>query len=394
MKKIVLFRGDIETQGYFSEQLATAFTAMGHAVYLFDYEKEGNSALGLPYFIEKGNTVAISFNFHGITNEQLLKDQNGLYIWEAMNIPFYNIVVDHPYYYHTFLQDIPSTYCHISIDAHQDAYMKRFYPEIKRGPILYLGGTSLYPAGDYPRIADRPLDIVFTGNYNNPLDMEQYIQKNGPEYADFYHGMIDELLAHPDLVIEDVIEKHIRREIPEVTDTELKDTMKNLIFIDLYVRYHARGLAVRTLADAGIPVHVYGGNWDLLQEQCKHPENIIWEGELDSLECLQVIAKGKISLNVLPWFKAGPHDRIFNSMLNGAVSLTDSNPVIDSLVTDGKDACIYSLSNIDKLPLIADHLLSHPRLMQEIADAGFQTAQEHTWEARAKVLHKVIEGEE
>lgn len=79
-------------------------------------------------------------------------------------------------------------------------------------------------------------DFCFTGNYTPPNHFDKYIDRNGKEYGDFYRGMIAELLQHPNLTLEDVAERHIRREIPEVTEAELKQTIPNLIFIDLYVR--------------------------------------------------------------------------------------------------------------------------------------------------------------
>lgn len=69
-------------------------------------------------------------------------------------------------------------------------------------------------------------------------------------------------------------ERHIRREIPEVTEAELKQTIPNLIFIDLYVRNVMRGKIIQTLVDSGFKVEVYGGGWDELA--CNRKENLLW----------------------------------------------------------------------------------------------------------------------
>ena len=107
MKRIVLFKGGIETQGYFSEQLEKAFIEMGHKVLMFDFEREAESSGELLRFIERGNTVMITFNFHAISQDTILMDENHEYIWEAFDIPCYNIVVDHPFYYHGFIGQGP-----------------------------------------------------------------------------------------------------------------------------------------------------------------------------------------------------------------------------------------------------------------------------------------------
>ena len=39
MKKIMFFEGDIETQGYFSRQIAEAMQELGHEVFLYDLSR-------------------------------------------------------------------------------------------------------------------------------------------------------------------------------------------------------------------------------------------------------------------------------------------------------------------------------------------------------------------
>ena len=36
MKKLLFFTGDIETQGYFSQQIAEAMQALGHETFIYD----------------------------------------------------------------------------------------------------------------------------------------------------------------------------------------------------------------------------------------------------------------------------------------------------------------------------------------------------------------------
>ncbi|MDE6662357.1 MAG: glycosyltransferase [Lachnospiraceae bacterium] len=388
MKKIMLFEGDIETQGYFSIQLAEAFQKMGHQTFIFDLSKPWNSSQRFFRFYEKGNTVLVNFNFHGMSGEEIFLDENDRMMWDALNIPVYNIVVDHPMYYHHFLEKVPKVYHHISIDRNHEKYMERFFPDIKRGTFLPLAGTKLYPDKAYTPAEYRRYDVTMVGNYTPPSHFEKYITRIDDEYTEFYYGMIDDLLAHPMKTVEEVAEEHIRREIPEVTHEELKMLMSKLIFIDLYVRFTTRGEAVRALADAGIKVNVFGGGWDKLE--CKKPENLIVGYTLDSVGCLKKLCQSKISLNVMPWFKDGAHDRIFNSMLNGALCLTDSSIYLDEILKDKENCRIYSTADIDALPDMVYGLLSDPSGLQQIIDKGYQLAESaHTWEHRAALLSEM-----
>jgi len=392
MKKIILFKGGIETQGYFSEQLAKAFVQMGHPVLLFDFEKEAHSAGELLRFIERKNTVMVTFNFHGISEDTCLLDEHHVYIWESFDIPCYNIVVDHPFYYHHFIEQVPHNYYHISIDRNHIAYMKRHFPRIKSDFFLPLAGTPVCSWEEVVPWEKKSCNFCFTGNYTPPEHFDKYIERNGEEYGEFFRGIIQELIDYPDRLLEDVAEKHIRQEISGVTEEEIKKTIPNLIFIDLYVRNYMRGRIIRTIAEAGFAVDVYGGGWDELV--CGRKENIRWGGPLNSKECLEKIAASRISINVMPWFKDGAHDRIFNTMLNGAVCLTDSSVYLREILRDEENVLLYDLSAMDKVPEKLERLLSHPTQLKEIREAGYHlAASKHTWAARAQVLEKWINEE-
>ncbi len=386
----MFFEGDIETQGFFSRQIAEAMQKIGHEVFIYDLSRPWSSTEKFFRFFEKGNTVLINFNFHGMSGEDFFLDENNKTMWDALAIPSYNIVVDHPMYYHHFLEKVPANYHHISIDRNHEKYMQRFFPEIMRGPFLPLAGTELNPNKSNVPIAYRKYDVMMVGNYCVPQTFEKFITRIDDEYTAFYYGMIDDLMANPWKTVEEVAEAHLTEELGEVPEEELKKTMAALTFIDLYVRYTLRGRCVQELVDAGIKVHVFGDGWDSLP--CKHEENLILMNNLDSVGCLKKLCQAKISLNVMPWFKDGAHDRIFNSMLNGAVCLTDSSVYLDGILHDGVDCSIYSLEQMERLPEIAEQLLAKPERMQQIADGGYRLAKAgHTWAHRAQRLHTLIE---
>ena len=114
---------------------------------------------------------------------------------------------------------------------------------------------------------------------------------------------------------------------------------------------------------------------------------------LYSEECLYHIQNSKISLNVLPWFRGGPHDRIFNTMLNGAVCLTDSNGYLDMFLEDEVNCIKYSLEKPQEMAQRVMELLSDTERLQKIADAGCELAQSHTWAARMQEFSRWLEQE-
>ena len=104
------------------------------------------------------------------------------------------------------------------------------------------------------------------------------------------------------------------------------------------------------------------------------------------------MADARIVLNVMPWFKSGVHDRVYSAMLNQSVCLTDGSEYVDRTLTDGKEALIYSLEQLEELPQKVKKYLQNPEEMKRIAQRGYEYAQDtQTWQCRAVQLMELME---
>ena len=422
MKRIVMFAGGVETLEYFSRQMAKQFEKMGYLVFFYDLKDEEHSAKRLRKFIKTGETVMVTFNFEGLEKEVGVYKEGIGYIWDAYKVPCYNIAADHPYFYHDRLADLPADYHHISIDRLQEQYFREFYPEFHHEGFLPLAGTMLeeedceeaggeqeasqdvsmlvqgeceageqQEASQASSVAEKRYDVIMTGNYTELSFFEPYINWINDEYAAFYRGIINELIEKPWQTVEQVALAHCEREMGKEPNSELRIAMSKMIFIDMYVRNYWRGKVVRTLVDAGIKVDVVGKGWEKL-EDVKHPENLILHPQTDSLTCLEMIRQSKISVNVMPWFKDGAHDRVFNSILNDAVCVSDTSKYLCEELAEGEGVCYYNLENVDELPIKMKDLLQDENRMQDIVSRGrAKVLDMHTWEKRAEQMVEWIE---
>ena len=228
--------------------------------------------------------------------------------------------------------------------------------------------------------------MILTGNYTKLSFFEPYINWINEEYAAFYRGIIDDLLEHPACTVEEVALVHCEREMGKEPNDQLRIALHKMIFIDLYVRNYWRGKAVRTLVNAGIPVHVVGKGWEELGD-VRHPECLKLHPQTDSVTCLEMLADAKVSLNVMPWFKDGAHDRVFNSILNGAVCVTDPSCYLEEELHEGEGVCYVALQDMDALPEKVKDLLQNDSGRNEIVRRGRAIVeQKHTWAQRAKTL--------
>lgn len=397
IKRIVMMEGGVETLSYFSHQMAGEFQKLGYAVFFYDLKQEESSAGKLRKFIRPRETVLVTFNFQGLEKEAGVYREGIGYLWDTYHIPCYNIAADHPYFYDDRLKDLPEKYRHISIDRRQKAYFEEFYPEYVSRGFLPLAGTGLRQGEDEAKTgkagaqgdaeqAAPCYDVILTGNYTKLSFFEPYINWINEEYAAFYRGIIDDLLEHPACTVEEVALAHCEREMGKEPNDQLRIALHKMIFIDLYVRNYWRGKAVRTLVNAGIPVHVVGKGWEEL-EDVRHPECLKLHSQTASVTCLEMLADAKVSLNVMPWFKDGAHDRVFNSILNGAVCVTDPSRYLEEELHEGEGVCYVALQDMDALPEKVKDLLQNDSGRNEIVRRGRAIVeQKHTWAERAKTL--------
>lgn len=408
--KVILIKGAVETLGYFSEQIAPELMQLGYDVYFIDYDDLYESISGLHKFAEKGHTALLSFNFIGLGGEDVFLDESERLIWEKYEMKYLNILVDHPLYYHSKLLISPQQMTVFCIDREHVAYVRRFYPEINV-KFLPLAGNVRLPGDE--KMADdsyaalrnyeqklipyekRGYDVVFTANYVPIEQLEQKFVTLDEEYAAFYRKIVDDLIAKPMQSIDVVMERHIKDELGDVSDSDIRSAMSGMVFVDLLARTYFRGEIVRTLADADVKVHVFGADWDKLV--CKKPQNIIKnkgqlsEGLLSSALCVDAVQNAKISLNVMPWFKDGAHDRIFTAMLQKTVALTDDSKYLREKFTDGEDIVFFSLEAREYLPDIIHKLLRNEEKAMGIAENGYNRAKEaHTWRQRTGELVKEL----
>lgn len=405
--KVILVKHAVETLGYFSEQIAMELVKLGYDIYFIDYDKLYESICGLSKFAQKGHTAFLTFNYIGLGKEEIFRDESGRLIWEAYEMQYFNILADHPLYYHAgLLQDIQrlTVFC---VDKEHAAYIRRFYPWVDVS-FLPLAGNIWLPQTKQSAVdagkrfcnyeqklipyEKRSYDVVFAANYVPIAQLEQQFFKLDAEYAAFYREIAEDLLAKPAQALDVVLERHIREELGDVSDSELRGALAGMVLVDLYVRTSMRGDIVRKLTDADIRVHVFGADWEKLA--CRKPENLVKTyGQVSSAVCVDAMQNAKLSLNVLPWFKDGAHDRIFTAMLQKAVALTDDSRYLREEFTDGRELVFFSLKKRENLPDIVHRLLCDEKNAARIAANGYQWAvSAHTWSKRADLLAEKLRG--
>lgn len=397
IKKFILLKGKVETLSYFSECIKQELEKRGFLCFLFDFDREMESFSKILWFADD-TTALLTFNFIGISGESIFQLTDGTF-WKEKDVLCINILVDHPFYYHRQLSELSKqtqlninsgkfeNYVQFCVDRDHVAYCKRFFEEIPYCFFINLAGSCMDACIPFKA---RKTDVMFAGNYTPLETFLPYINRTGKENADFYFEILDYLKAYPDTEITAAVEKFLRRDFPEVTEEEIKACMGNSMFLDLYIRFFFRGEVIKKLVENGIKVDVFGSGWDFLPVNC--PENLIIHGPRKTGECLEAMGQSRISLNIMPWFKNGAHDRIFSSMLSGCVCITDKSHYLSAQFKNEEELVFFDLADLERLPETVKKYLENPALGEAVAKAGREFAGRNaTWKQRTEEILEKLE---
>lgn len=414
MKRVILIKGAIETLEYFSLQLAEYFLAAGREVFLWDMLRPSASIDAFEALEDPSESVLVTFNFIGLGQEgQFARGLSN--IWDENEISKICIMVDSPVYYYRQLSSGMKNLKLVCIDRYHGEFVEKMYPEYGKVDFMPLGGNrpvssifakpgilgreSLAYFGRkniecFDEWKKRDIDVLFIGNYVPIESLEPALSGVGSEYREFLMDIADQLIANPAMPLERVLMERLSEEFPDCSKDEYLQACYKMVFIDLYVRSVYRAGIVTGLADRGIKVFCTGKDWDAAV--CAHPENIISTGNsVTSIECLEALSRAKISINMMPWFKAGAHDRVFSSMLAGCCVVSDSSEYLDEVITPGTDYVKYELTTPELSAKEAadrvEELLAEKSRAHDIARHSLDIAvRAHTWEERAKIIDKIL----
>lgn len=387
MRTIIYFQDVYDTLDLFTKQLIEAFESMGYGTFVYHASRQEESKEALLELLNNAcqDFAVVTFNNLGYNLE--ISNNN---LWEHYDIPYINILMDHPFHYEKPLRSAPSTSIVLCTDRNHVKYIRRFYKNIRQTDFLPHAGVELHCK--HKPMEERGIDVLYAGAL--PIytvgkmipDLSSIPEVDGQEMT---QTVLGELVHHPEKTTEQAIEEFVKSKRNDISDERLQEIIVQMRFIDSYATSFFREQSVRMLVENGIHVTAYGTGWD----QCEWSENpyLTYGGKVLAPEILPLMNNSKIVLNTMTWFKAGSHDRVFNGMLAGAAVVTDDSTYMRKEFTDGKELVMYSLTDLAALPERVFDLFGHITHMQEIADCGYQAAlADHTWKSRAEQIAEMF----
>lgn len=379
--RIVLFYTRIESFNFFTDQLNQELQLRGHETFIWDFmnppDDNPHSYTNFMTFASQKIDLVICFDGMAVRHEDMIG------LWDAWNAVVVDIFMDPPLRFHPNLEKHPRNYFLFCCDYdHVDYVTKYFKDEISHVAFMPHVGTVPYPAPPVVPYSERKYDILFSATYYSPesklAEMEEMLSEN-TDMQQFYRLMYHNLIEDSTLTTEQAVFLTLQQVGWSVPDDTLKTIFRCSEPVDWAIRMYQRGQVVSALAESGLELYLLGRGWEN-HGSAKYPNVHRISDRVPYAQTLTAMADAKINLNVFPWFKSGTHDRIFNTLLQHSLPLTDSSRWVDTHFTDGQDIVLYDLKHLDRLPKTAEKMLNNPEQAESIIQRGYEKVRrEFTW---------------
>lgn len=294
------------------------------------------------------------------------------------------IFLDHPQMHQKRLQYIKGNVQAIIGDKYDCAYIKKYMPQIQSLQYVVMGGR-IQKQIDFEKKENK---IVFFGSKAELSQLAEMI--NSYPYKAAIWRVVDGLLANPKYTVEEMM-RQVGRRYHCLSGMESIMLQSNIVYIvQKYVRAYFREKVIRELAASGLPMELYG--WK--SEEMEQYPNVTQKEAVGYEEMLAICRNTRFVLNVQPWAKDAPQERVFNAMLGGSIAVTDVADLLEAEYEHGENILFYHLEEIEKLPEQIRYYMEHTGEAKALAERGYQiTAAAYTSMHYAKKLLQVLDGE-
>ena len=315
-------------------------------------------------------------------------------LWDSLNIPLFNYIVDHPMEHSDGLKGTCRNYHIICLDRLHADFVRKYYGNIKSVHALPLTGVGDpdEAVDDYESFISRESDVTVTmGLLDVDVLKDQInqlpdgIRTIALDWTDYMEANLD---VSPEIALKEILEHNYGN------DTVIDELYLAFSEIGLiaspYIRVWVRKRIVEEMIRSGLKFNLYGGGWEKIKT--KYPRSgAELCGDIPMTQTPDLFRKTKLTVNVLPMFKQGTHDRIATAQINGAAVITDGNDFLRQLYKPNEIA-YFDLDKPEEVPEKIQALLDDPKALYETAIRGQAVARkELSGDAATEKLINIME---
>lgn len=349
---------------------------------------------------------------------------NNRYILNNFDIPVWHYILDHPLYHYKALKVQLNNYNVICLDTFHAKLIRESFPHIREVKVIPLSADeysisniskkycqdnmadtnsdSSYNTLSYHKCSKRAVKLLFTSTYTDPVKVALLynksglnIQNNNINHKDINDNstkntlikdidndyLLNTLLNNPSFTQEKAVQYLRSLNILDNSSSTIQYLHNNFL-IDVYLQCIIREEIVSTIIKNRIPITIYGHGWDAFVDKCdilipEYTKYLDIRKEVTYNRLPAIYSNARLSLNQMPWFKGGMHDRIPLALMNGCLSLTDASTYLTDVLNIGENEGVYtySLENIEAVPDIIMDILNNtaydncvPEIINSLSD--------------------------
>ncbi len=426
---LIIYTRDIcyHSSEFFLHQLQVALDEAGAVCTFLDVSTDDYDVLDSLLENVKAGHVQYDALFDLNSRLPLLETEDGEPFLNALGIPFYNWIVDHPLYHHNVLAAPIADYHVWTVDRCHASYVKKHYPHIKSVEYVPLpgcvaenvkqngkenvGGVKCVNRAETIKLGqnfavgeivaarsvrtrkhrilapltyqiDEALALEWEGLSRKiqNVEMKQRLEKLMCDSTSLWNPSEETLEAY----LERYLSK--RNQMPNNYGVVgFRELMNHIYVLDKYMRNHRRYAYIEAIARAGLPIDLLGEGWEDTPLASYYNVRLLTPVPIE--ESYEIIASYDVLLDVNPLFFDGVHDRVPAALLNGTFVLSSMSPNVDASLT--QETGVYYFSGTESL-------LAQCKVVLDLAEidgaknirARARTAAEknYTWKHVAEVL--------
>lgn len=380
-RRIAFFKGqssyNVQTIGTYNK--AEFYKKLGFDVDIIDLLSADVNEL-MEKLMKKKYSFVFSANCMGI--DATVSDGRNLY--EAMNIPFFGALGDHPVNHYKRIMTSPEKTLFSCIDYENILYFEKHFPDKK---IITNYATAFKSKNFKTRpFVDREIDVLFAGTLFDPEDIKKEWNAYDSNTRDLLNNISEKIIENGKL---SNIEKEITLLMKGYKINEI-GTAALYSLIEKYIRNYKRYHLVKLLGESGLNVHCIG---DVeAYEKLNKSGNLKIYDRVDYDELLDIYGNCKMLINMTGHLNYGVTERIMSAMLNGAAVVTEKDPFTASNFINDENIIFYDFKERDLLiDKVRAYLEDIPKL-EKVAQNGKYIAKKYDFRTFLTKLPRIIRG--
>ena len=170
-EKIIVFSSReicYQSSSFFANQMADAFENLGFDVQVCEFDEHDDlDAVFQPLY---GQKYRLLLDFNSTITRMV--EEDGTPVLDKLDGPFFDYILDHPLFHYNCLNADLKNLNGIFLDEAQEAYVKRYYPRVKKTLTMPLGATEAVTGGKKTETDT----VLFMGTYDRPDKIYEMVE--------------------------------------------------------------------------------------------------------------------------------------------------------------------------------------------------------------------------